>query len=152
MSLRSPSLPHRGYVGGFVGVTSTILGGLASAPQPVSLAPPYHQTRLCDSVRPATSQVSRHPLHRSEGSGCPHLASIAVLLAKDAIVAGPSSRYEVRVLQPLLHCTQERRWVKTNLGSARLEPGPSQAPVQNAHTESASLGASVPKIGLQQST
>ncbi len=49
--------------------------------------------------------------------------------------AGPSSRYEVRVLQPLLHCTQERRWVKTNLGSARLERGPSQAPVQNAHTE-----------------
>ncbi len=78
-----------GYVGGFVGVTSTILGGLASAPQPVSLAPPYHQTRLCDSVRPATSQVSRHPLHRSEGSGCPHLASIAVLLAKDAIVPVP---------------------------------------------------------------
>ncbi len=74
-SLRSPSLPHRGYVGGFVGVTSTVLGGLASASQPVSLAPPYHQTRLCDSVRPATSQVSRRPLHRSEDSGCPHLAS-----------------------------------------------------------------------------
>ncbi len=49
--------------------------------------------------------------------------------------ASPSSRYEVRVLQPLLHCTQERWWVKTNLGPARLEPGPSQAPVQNAHTE-----------------
>ncbi len=47
-SLRSPSLPHRGYVGGFIGVTSTVLWGLASAPQPVSLAPPYHQTRLCD--------------------------------------------------------------------------------------------------------
>ncbi len=89
VSLRSPSLPHRGYVGGFVGVTSTVLGGLASAPQPVSLAPPYHQTRLCDSVRPATSQVSRHPLHRSEDSGCPHLASIAVLLAKDAIEPVP---------------------------------------------------------------
>ncbi len=72
-----------------LGVTSTVLGGLASAPQPVSLAPPYHQTRLCDSVRPATSQVSRHPLHRSEGSGCPHLASIAVLLAKDAIEPVP---------------------------------------------------------------
>ncbi len=49
--------------------------------------------------------------------------------------AGPSSRYEVRVLQPLLHCTQEKRWVKTNLGSAHFEPGPSQAPIQNAHTE-----------------
>ncbi len=135
-SLRSPSLPHRGYVSGFVGVTSTVLGGLASAPQPISLAPPYHQTRLCDSVRPATSQVSRHPLHHSEGSGCPHLASRdRSPTGEGRDRAGPSSRYEVRVLQPLLHCTQEKRWVKTNLGSARLEPGPSQAPVQNAHTE-----------------
>ncbi len=135
-SLRSPSLPHRGYVSGFVGVTSTVLGGLASAPQPVSLAPPYHQTRLCDSVRPATSQVSRHPLHHSEGSGCPHLASRdRSPTGEGRDRAGPSSRYEVRVLQPLLHCTQEKRWAKTNLGSARFEPGPSQAPVQNAHTE-----------------
>ncbi len=135
-SLRSPSLPHRGYVSGFVGVTSTVLGGLASAPQPVSLAPPYHQTRLCDSVRPATSQVSRHPLHHSEGSGCPHLASRdRSPTGEGSDRAGPSSRYEVGVLQPLLHCTQEKRWVKTNLGSARFEPGPSQAPVQNAHTE-----------------
>ncbi len=135
-SLRSPSLPHRGYVSGFVGVTSTVLGGLASAPQPVSLAPPYHQTRLCDSVRPATSQVSRHPLHHSEGSGCPHLASRdRSPTGEGRDRAGPSSRYEVGVLQPLLHCTQEKRWVKTNLGSARFEPGPSQAPVQNAHTE-----------------
>ncbi len=131
-----PSLPHRGYVSGFVGVTSTVLGGLASAPQPVSLAPPYHQTRLCDSVRPATSQVSRHPLHHSEGSGCPHLASgDRSPTGEGRDRAGPSSRYEVGVLQPLLHCTQEKRWVKTNLGSARFEPGPSQAPVQNAHTE-----------------
>ncbi len=37
--------------------------------------------------------------------------------------AGPSSRYEDRVLQPLLHCAQERRWVETNLGSARPELG-----------------------------
>ncbi len=135
-SLRSPSLPHRRYVSGFVGVTSTVLGGLASAPQPVSLAPPYHQTRLCDSVRPATSQVSRHPLHHSEGRGCPHLVSRdRSPTGEGRDRAGPSSRYEVGVLQPLLHCTQEKRWVKTNLGSARFEPGPSQAPVQNAHTE-----------------
>ncbi len=100
------------------------------------MAPPYHQTRLCDSVRPATSQVSRHPLHHSEGSGCPHLASRdRSPTGEGRDRAGPSSRYEVGVLQPLLHCTQEKRWVKTNLGSARFEPGPSQAPVQNAHTE-----------------
>ncbi len=101
-SLRSPSLPHHGYVGGFVGATSTVLGGLASAFQPVSLAPPYHQTRLCDSVRPATSQVSRRPLYLSEGSGCPHLASRdRSPTGKWRDRAGPSSQYEVRVLQPL---------------------------------------------------
>ncbi len=33
---------------------------------------------------------------------------------------GPSSRYEVGVLQPLLHCAQEKRWVTTDLGSASL--------------------------------
>ncbi len=100
------------------------------------MAPPYHQTRLCDSVFPATSQVSRRPLYLSEGSGCRHLASRdRSPTGEGCDRAGPSSRYEVSVLQPLLHCTQEKRWVKTNLGSAHLEPGPSQAPVQNAHTE-----------------
>ncbi len=49
--------------------------------------------------------------------------------------AGPSSRDEVRVLQPLLHRTQERRWVTTNPGPARPEPGPSQAPVQDVDAE-----------------
>ncbi len=48
---------------------------------------------------------------------------------------GPSSRDEVRVLQPLLHRTQESRWVTTNLGPARSEPGPSQAPVQDVDAE-----------------
>ncbi len=81
----------------------------------------------------------RPPKYRgihSEGSGCPHLASRdRSPTGEGRDIAGPSSRYEVRVLQPLLHCTQEKQWVKTNLGSACFEPGPSQAPVQNAHTE-----------------
>ncbi len=41
---------------------------------------------------------------------------------------GPSSRYEGRVFQPLLHCAQEKRWVTTNLGSAHLD-----APTALAH-------------------
>ncbi len=41
---------------------------------------------------------------------------------------GPSSRYEGRVFQPLLHCAQEKRWVMTNLGSAHLD-------AQDAHAE-----------------
>ncbi len=41
---------------------------------------------------------------------------------------GPSSRYEGRVFQPLLHCAQEKQWVTTNLGSAHLD-------AQDAHAE-----------------
>ncbi len=41
---------------------------------------------------------------------------------------GPSSRYEGRIFQPLLHCAQEKRWVTTNLGSAHLD-------AQDAHAE-----------------
>ncbi len=49
--------------------------------------------------------------------------------------AGPSSRDEARVLQPLLHCTQERWWPLTNPGSASLEPVFLQAPVQDADAQ-----------------
>ncbi len=61
-------------------------------------------------------------------------AEVAVLLAKEDR-AGPSSQDEIRVLQPLLHRTQERRWVTTNLGPARSEQGPSQASIQDVDTE-----------------
>ncbi len=59
---------------------------------------------------------------------------IAVLLAKDAFEAGPSSRDEAGVSQSLLHRTQER-WSTTNPGSASLEQGFAQAPVQDADTQ-----------------
>ncbi len=49
--------------------------------------------------------------------------------------AGPSSRDEVRVLQHLIPLTQERWWAMTNLGPARPESGPSQAPVQDDDAE-----------------
>ncbi len=48
--------------------------------------------------------------------------------------AGPSSRDEAGVSQPLLHRTQER-WSTTNPGSASLEPGFAQAPVQDADVQ-----------------
>ncbi len=92
--LCSISLPHRGYVSDSPGPACTVPGGLARAPQAVSLAPEDYQTRLRDSVRPASPQV-----------------------------------------QPLLHRTQERRWVTTNPGPTRSEPGPSQAPVQDVDAE-----------------
>ncbi len=49
--------------------------------------------------------------------------------------AGPSSREEAGVLQPLLHRTQETWWPSTNPGSASFEPGFTQAPVQDADVQ-----------------
>ncbi len=104
--------------------------------QAVSLAPEDYQTRLRDSVRPASPQVQGHSVHLSVEQGCPCLACRSRgPTGEGRDKAGPSSRDEVRVLQPLLHRTQERRWVTTNPGPARSEPGPSQAPVQDVDAE-----------------
>ncbi len=73
-SLCSTSLPHHGYVGGSVGAAGTVSRSLASAPQSVSVAPTDHQTRLCNSVRPASPQVQGHPAHFSQTRRCSCLA------------------------------------------------------------------------------
>ncbi len=100
------------------------------------LSPADHQTRLRDSVRPASLQVQGHPVHLSQGRRCPCLACGDRSPAGDGCDrAGPSSRYGVRVLQPLLHCAQEKRWVTTDLGSASFELCISQAAVQDVDAE-----------------
>ncbi len=135
-SLRSTSLPHCGYAGGPLGPTCAVSASLVSAPQSVSLAHSDHQARLCDSVRPASPQVQGCPLHFSESCRYPCLAcGDRSPTGEGRDRAGPSCRYEVRVLQPLLHCTQEKWWVTTDLGSASFESEPSQATVQDAHAE-----------------
>ncbi len=60
---------------------------------------------------------------------------IAVLLAKDAIEPVPPAEMRQGFLQPLLHRTQERWWPSANPGSASLEPGFTQAPVQDADAQ-----------------
>ncbi len=81
-------------------------------------------------------QVQGHSVHLSVEQGCHCLACRSRgPNGEGRDRAGPSSRDEVRVLQPLLHRTQERRWVTTNPGPARSEPGPSQAPVQDVDAE-----------------
>ncbi len=135
-SLCSTSLPHHGYVGGSVGAAGTVSRSLASAPQSVSVAPTDHQTRLCDSVRPASPQVQGHPVHFSQTRRCSCLAcGNRSPTGEGCDRAGPSSRYEVGVVQPLLHCAQKRWWVTTDLGSASFEPCTSQAAVQDVDAE-----------------
>ncbi len=135
-SLCSTSLPHHGYVGGSVGAAGTVSRSLASAPQSASVAPTDHQTRLCDSVRPASPQVQGHPVHFSQTRRCScHACGNRSPTGEGRDRAGPSSRYEVGVVQPLLHCAQERWWVTTDLGSASFEPCTSQAAVQGVDAE-----------------
>ncbi len=135
--LGSTALPHRGYVYVSPGPACTVPGGLARAPQAVSLAPEDHQTRLRDSVRPASSQVQGQSVHLSVEPGCPCLACRSRgPTGEGRDTAGPSSRDGVRALQrPLLHRTQETRWVTSNLGPACSEPGACQAPVQDVDAE-----------------
>ncbi len=109
---------------------------MAHAAQPVSLAHAHNSTRLRDSVCQATSQVQQRSRDVGgsperpclvRGDCCPP--------GKGCNRAGPSSRDEAGVLQPLLHRTQERWWPSANPGSASLEPGFKQAPVQNADAQ-----------------
>lgn len=89
-----------------------------------------------DSVHLASPQIQGHPVHLC--------AEPAILLSYIRIRcpagegcdgAAPSSQYEVRVLQLLLHCIQEKQWVTANLGHAILESGPSQAPVRDVDAD-----------------
>ncbi len=109
---------------------------MAHAAQPVSLAHAHNSTRLRDSVRQATSQVQRRS--RDVG-GSPERPCLArgdcCPPGKGCNRACPSSRDEAGVLQPLLHRTQERWWPSANPGSASLEPGFTQAPVQDAEAQ-----------------
>ncbi len=109
---------------------------MAHAAQPVSLAHTHNSTRLRYSIRQATSQVQRRS--RDVG-GSPERPCLArgdcCPPGKGCNRAGPSSRDEAGVLQPLLHRTQERWWPSANPGSASLEPGFAQAPVQDADAQ-----------------
>ncbi len=109
---------------------------MAHAAQPVSLAHAHNSTRPRDSVHQATSQVQRRS--RDVG-GSPERPCLArgdcCPPGKGCNRAGPSSRDEAGVLQPLLHRTQERWWPSANTGSASLEPGFAQAPVQDADAQ-----------------
>ncbi len=146
--------PHRGYVYVSPGPACTAPGGLARVPQAVSLAPEDHQTRLCDSVRPASSQVQGQSVHLSVEPGCPCLACRSRgPTGEGRDTAGPSSRDGVRALQrPLLHRSQETRWVTSNLGPACSEPGPCQAPVQDVDAETPLSMRPSLRLGLQRST
>ncbi len=115
-SLCSTSLPHCGYIGGSPSPACSVPGGLARAPQAVLLANENHLTRLCDSVRPASSQVQGHSVQLCVEQRCSCFEcrnSGPAGEGRDR--AGPVSRDKDRALQPLLQHTQEMQWVTSNL-------------------------------------
>ncbi len=84
----------------------------------------------------APPQVQGHPVHFSQARRCSCLAcGNRSPTGEGRNRAGPSSRYGVGVVQPLLHCAQERWWVTTDLGSASFEPCTSQTAVQDVDAE-----------------
>ncbi len=68
-----PRCPSPRYVCGSIGPACMVSGSLACTPQPISLAHPHHQTRLCDSVRPASPKRKGHSLHLCAKQRCPCL-------------------------------------------------------------------------------
>ncbi|XDV29341.1 hypothetical protein PO909_032478 [Leuciscus waleckii] len=79
------------YVCGAIGPACTVYGSLASASQPVSLAHPYYQTWLCDSVRPVSPSLQGRSVLRAE---------IAILLTKDAIEPVPPADMKTGFYSP----------------------------------------------------
>ncbi len=126
-SLHSTSLPYCGYVGGPEGPACTVSGcrelpsRLAGSWGPSDSAMRFSSPGVLPSSGASTSQQWRQPMPMTcERNLCP--------TGEGRDGTGPSSRYEGRVFQPLLHCAQEKRWVTTNLGSAHLD-------AQDAHAE-----------------
>ncbi len=119
-SLHSTSLPYCGYVGGPDGPACTVSGcrelpsRLAASWGPSDSAMRFSSPGVLPSSGASTSQQWRQPMPMTcERNLCP--------TGEGRDGTGPSSRYEGRVFQPLLHCAQEKRWVTTNLGSAHLD-------------------------------
>ncbi|XDV46777.1 hypothetical protein PO909_016614 [Leuciscus waleckii] len=111
-SLNSTMLP--GYDCGAIGPACTVSGSLASASQPVLLANPYYQTRLCDSFRPASPSLQGHLVHPCSGGQWP---------CAQGRERSPLSLY------PRKEVGYDQSWTSCP------EPVPSQAAVQDAYAE-----------------
>ncbi len=90
--------------------------GAGSCPA-VLLAPVDHLTRICDSVRPVSSQVQGHPPHSSEGSRCPCLVrGITVLLAKDVMEPVPPAEMKAEFFSPYIIVPKKSGGLRPILG------------------------------------
>ncbi len=106
IQLCSPPLHHREYAECPFGAPRTEFGFGAYAAQTVLLTHSHNPTRLCDSVRQATSQAQRRS---RDFGGSPRRTCLmrgdCCPPGKGCNRVGPSSRDEAGVLQPLHHRT-----------------------------------------------
>ncbi len=152
-SLSSTSLPHCGFAYGPLDTVCAVSASLFSPPQSISLAHSDHQARLCDSVRPVSPKVQRCPLRVSESCKCPYLAfGKRSPTGEGRDRDGPSSGYEVRVLQPLLHCTPRKAVGHDRSWTCEFWIWAFTSYRSKCSQGNAFSSASVPKIGLQRST
>ncbi len=132
--LCSSSLPLCGYIGGPVGPT-----GMVSRSQVKLVLPSPHRWLLRTIILVYAIQFARH-FPRFKGIRFNH-GGLCLACGNPSPAgevcdrAGPSSRYEVRVCQALLHCAQEKCWVTNNLGSASFDPCASRPAVQYVDAE-----------------
>ncbi len=152
--LGSTALPHRGYVYVSPGPACTAPGGLARAPQAVSLAPEDHQTRLRDSVRPASSQVQGQSVHLSVEPGCPCLACRSCgPTGEGRDTAGPlQPRWSQGSTKAPTSSFPRNTVGYIQSGTCVFWTGPLSSSRSRCWRRDASFNASVPSIGLQRST
>ncbi len=135
-SLCSTSLPLHVYIGGPVGPAGTVSRSLLKLALP---SPPrwlLRTIRLGYAIQFAQRSPRFKGIQFNKSDRCPCLACGNRSPAGEGCDrAGPSSWYEVRVCQLLLHCAQEKQRVTTNLGSGSFDPCASQAAIQDVEAE-----------------
>ncbi len=118
------------------GSLSRLFGSVETTAKCVSVGPAHCRERLQNPVWFSSASIQRDESH----SGGPRAGSGNGMRSRNSLEegghrGGPSSRKGVRVLQPVLHSSQEGWRVASHFRSASVEPLSQQTEVQDAHTQ-----------------
>ncbi|KAL0148119.1 hypothetical protein M9458_056589 [Cirrhinus mrigala] len=126
------------------GSLSRSFGSVETTAQCVCLGPAYCRARLSHSVRRTTSAVQRglshaggHRAESGNETGSSHSPE------EGGHRGGPSSRKRVRVLQPVLHCSEEGWGPASHFRFASSEPLSQETEVQDAHHQASRVSDQV---------
>ncbi len=116
------------------GSLSTFSGSVETSAKCISMGPAHCRKRVLDSVRISPASVQwdiSHPSGPRPGSGNGTRSRDS--LEEGGHQGGPSSRHRVRVLQPLLHCSEKGWRSAFNSQSKMTEPLRHETQVQDAY-------------------